>query len=309
MNLANQVQDILFLRESIVTVGTFDGIHLGHQYLLERLVTQARSNRLRSVVITFDPHPQSIVNPERAEKISILTTKEEKADLLASMGLDALLVLRFDSALARKTAEEFVDEIVCSRVGVTRFLIGHDHAFGSGRQGDVNTLIQLGHHRGFDVERVEAFTLKGRPIKSTVIRDLLRKGDVSSAAVLLGRPYALSGLVCSGEGRGKTLGFPTANLQVGDPMKTTPRHGVYATKVQLGDTSYRSVTNIGHRPTFGNRDGTVIETHILSFADELRGEPMTLEFLDRIRDEIKFDSEAALVTQIHMDISKAMSVS
>ncbi len=308
MKLASRVQDIPFVRESIVTVGTFDGIHLGHQYLVKRLVTQARSNGWRSVVITFDPHPQSVVNPERAEKISILTTKEEKIALLASLEIDSVLVLQFDSALARRTADEFVDDVVCSQVGVSKFLIGHDHAFGSGRQGDVNTLHRLGRDRGFVVEKVEAFLVNGHPIKSTLIRSLLRAGNVTSAAGLLGRPYSISGIVRSGDGRGKMLGFPTANLHVGDPMKTKPSNGVYSTKVQLGDMSYRSVTNIGHRPTFGDRPDITIETHLLSFDDELRGKPITLEFLGRIRDEMKFDSEAALARQIRKDISEAQSM-
>lgn len=287
---------------SAVTIGTFDGVHVGHQRIISQL--RADSQSLRSVVVTFEPHPQTVLLPTRPE-IHILTTLEEKTAIFESLGIDVLFVAKFDAQLASKTGEEFVREILIDAIGMKYCVIGHDHAFGKNRSGNYQTLLELSKTLDFIVDRVEAYSQSDIIVNSTTIRKFLSEGDVSQVAELLGRRYSVSGNIIRGDGRGRTIGIPTANLTLDHPKKLIPRNGVYATWLNLEGKKYPAVTNIGTRPTYDGLTVT-IETHILNFSKDIYGQGIQLEFISRIRDEKKFASPDELISAIRSDIDVAI---
>lgn len=307
MKVVRDLSDAPYDKDSIVTVGTFDGVHLGHQRLINTLVQEAKAHSKRSVIVTFDPHPQTVLANRRGP-IHVLSSLEEKSVLLEDLGLELMVVIRFDTAFAELSAEDFILKVLLPRVGMSKCLVGYDHFFGRDRTGSLDTLRRLGKSTGFDVESVPPVMFEGHEIKSTRIRILLSSGDVASAARLLGRPYILSGVVTLGNQRGRTLGFPTANLALSDSSKLVPGKGVYVTRVTVDDRTLRGVTNIGTRPTFGGGTELSIETHIVNFDGRLYDKPIALEFLDRLRDEVQFGSQAELSERIRQDIKEACLV-
>ncbi|WP_456426068.1 bifunctional riboflavin kinase/FAD synthetase [Rhodocaloribacter sp.] len=291
---------------SIVTVGTFDGVHLGHQAILRYLVRRARSNGGSSVVVTFDPHPREVV---RGEPVPLLTTIEERAELLETLGLDRFIVIPFTPAFARLSAEDFVEKILVGRIGLKEIVIGYDHGFGRGRGGDAALLEALGGKLGFTVDVIPPQVVEKHVVSSTEIRALLMdEGDVCEAARLLGRPYALGGTVVEGARRGRSIGFPTANLEVDHPRKVIPKIGVYAVLATLDDgvTTLGGMMNIGRRPTFEDA-GLHLEVHLLEFDGDLYGRRLRIEFVERLRDERKFESIDALVEQLSRDRERCMA--
>ncbi len=291
---------------SLVTVGTFDGVHLGHQAILRYLVRRARANGGSSVVVTFDPHPREVV---RGEPVPLLTTIEERAELLEALGLDRFIVIPFTPAFARLSAEDFVERILVGRIGLKEIVIGYDHGFGRGRGGDAALLEALGEKLGFAVDVIPPQVVEEHVVSSTEIRALLiDEGDVREAARLLGRPYALGGTVVEGARRGRSIGFPTANLEVEHPRKVIPKAGVYAVLATLDDgvTTLGGMMNIGRRPTFENT-GLHLEVHLLDFEGDLYGRRLRIEFVERLRDERKFDSVDALVEQLSRDRERCMA--
>ncbi len=281
-----------------VTVGTFDGVHLGHHAVLVEIVERARQAGRASVLVTFEPHPLEIVNPQAAPPL--LTSAEERREALAETGLDYVVFLRFDRELAAYSPEQFVREVLRERCGMQELVIGHDHGFGQARSGDVETLRRLGSSDGFLVDVVPPVEIGGHPISSTQIRRAVAGGDLSGAARLLGRPYSVSGRVVPGAGRGRTIGIPTLNLGEVPPRKLMPPDGVYAAWVEWRGGRAGGMLNQGPRPTFGEGSRTV-EVHLLDFAGDLYGEWVKVEWVSRLRDTRKFGSVDQLMAQLNTD--------
>ncbi len=287
--------------ESVLALGTFDGLHLGHQQVIGRAVGRARECGGRSVAVTFEPHPLEVLRPS-TEPV-LLTTLEERLSLLSGLGVDVALVLAFDLAFSHTPAQVWMDEILADRLRARAIFAGSSYTFGYRREGTAQRLAEWGRGRAIDVTLVPAVLIDGEPVSSSRIRGALREGLVDEAARLLGRRYRLHGRVIPGEGRGRTIGYPTANLSGDSPRKILPQVGVYATVAEVGGRRYGGATNVGRRPTFGGTQLTV-ETHLLEFNGHLAGEAMSLEFVRRIREERAFSGPEALTRQIGQDIAR-----
>ena len=287
------------VKGTVLTVGTFDGVHRGHLDVLARLVDHARRLRHPSLLVTFEPHPLEVLNPAAAPML--LTTREEKLGLLAETGLDYVAILPFTSELAAQSAEEFVDRVLRERFRLAKLLIGHDHGFGRGREGDVDTLRALGTDRGFAVEVVApVVTDTGEAVSSSRIRRAIAAGDLAGAAASLGRDYGVSGRVVPGDARGRGLGFPTINVLPESPRKLLPPDGVYAVEVRTPTGRFGGMLNLGGRPTFGDERRT-IEANLFDVTGDFYGDLVQLAFIRRLRDTMKFDGVEALRAQLAAD--------
>jgi riboflavin kinase/FMN adenylyltransferase len=284
---------------TVVTVGTFDGVHRGHLDVIGRLVARAESAGLPSLLVTFEPHPLEVLHPASAPLL--LTTRDEKLTALASTGLDYVAILPFTLALAQQSADQFVDLVLRARFRMAELLIGHDHGFGRGREGDVEALRALGTQRGFRVDVVPpVVTDDGEPVSSTLVRKALAAGDLRGAAAGLGRHYSVSGTVVPGEARGRALGFPTLNVLPESPRKLLPPDGVYAVEVVTPRGRFGGMLNLGARPTFGD-DQRTIEAHLFDASGDFYGDVVSVAFVARLRDTMKFDGPAALMAQLAED--------
>jgi riboflavin kinase/FMN adenylyltransferase len=291
-------------RGTTVTVGSFDGVHLGHQAVLHEIGRRARESGRASVLVTFDPHPLEVVNPEAAPPL--LTTGPERLEILAQSPLDYVLLLRFDRHLAGLTPEGFVREILLDRCAVRELVIGHDHGFGRGRSGDVETLRRLGAAEGFDVDVVDPVDFGGQHVSSSRIRRAVAGGDLVTARALLGRPYSVVGRVGQGERRGRLLGVPTINLSELSPRKLLPPDGVYAVRVEWRGGHAGGMMNQGPKPTF--EDGRrILETHLFEVDADLYGEWVRVEWVERLRDIERFESVQHLQKQLERDRSRALA--
>ncbi|TVR64380.1 MAG: bifunctional riboflavin kinase/FAD synthetase [Gemmatimonadales bacterium] len=289
-------------RSAVVTVGTFDGVHRGHWEVLREIRRRADARRGRAILVTFHPHPLEVVNPAMAPPL--LTTPREKKEILAESGLDYVVFVRFTSALSTWSPERFVEEILVGRIGVEELVVGYDHGFGRGRSGDVETLRGLGGRLGFDVDVVPPVVVGEEAVSSTRIRRAVADGRIVEAARGLGRPYSFRGAVVQGEGRGRGLGFPTANLRVEAREKLLPPPGVYAVRAILRRGTYPAAMHLGPRPTFEGAPPSV-EVHLLDFQGDLYGEEVRVDLVDRLRDVTPFESVDALVAQLHRDVEQA----
>lgn len=299
------VRDLSELREplqkSAVTIGNFDGIHLGHRALLGRVVNSARELDATSVVVTFDPHPAQILAPERTPKT--LAPFALKASLIEREGIELLAVLRFTRELSMLSPEEFTRSILVEKQRAVIVHVGSNFRFGHQRAGDTALLADLGRKNGFRVETLPMIKVRGQRVSSSQIRHSLSHGRVEIAGRMLGRPYALSGNIVTGEGVGHKKTVPTLNL--GPVEQQLPKNGVYITRTRVGGALHDSVTNVGHKPTFGQHRLTV-ETFLLNFHGEVQAEEMEIEFLHRLRDEIKFPDAEALKRQIQQDVERSL---
>ena len=292
------------LRGGFVTIGNFDGVHLGHQFLFRKLVEEAHREKCPAVVISFDPHPKMVLHPER-RPFYLITSLEEKIRLIGSLGIDAFLLIPFTFEYAKTTAAEFVHDILWEKLAIRKIVIGHDYTFGRGKEGNEAFLIASGVRLGFSVEAIGAFRLGETTISSTRIRNALLAGEVRFVASLLGRPYNLAGTVVPGKRRGADLGFPTANI---DPDKEPlPPRGVYAVRVLYAGRRLDGVLNIGFNPTFDGEKQTV-EVHIFDFHEDIYGKTLDVLFIERLRDEIRFASVAELIAQIDRDIDRTREI-
>jgi riboflavin kinase/FMN adenylyltransferase len=283
---------------TVVTVGTFDGVHLGHMAVLREIAARAQAAGRKSVLVTFEPHPLEVVNPQAAPPL--LTTGPERREVLTLTGLDYVVFLRFDRRLADYSPEQFVREVLIGRCGMRELVIGHDHGFGRGRSGDVETLRRLGASDGFAVDVVGQVELGGHAVSSTAIRRAVAGGDLRTAARLLGRPYTLSGRVVRGEGRGRTLGTPTINVGEYSERKLLPPDGVYAARVEWVGGRAGGMLNQGPRPTFGEtRRG--VEVHLFEVDADLYGDWVRVEWVERLRDVERFASLDQLKSQLKRD--------
>ncbi len=285
---------------TLISVGVFDGIHRGHQHLLGRLKAEAESKGFRTAVVTFRNHPREVLRP--GERVPRLTTIEDRIHLLDKFGIDLVAPLTFDMELSQVRARDFV-ALLQDKLEMQGLVVGPDFALGHKREGTIPVLRELGAEMGFTVTDVERLDLGGLPARSSAIRSAAADGDMASAALLLGRPFTLPGHVQHGEGRGRGLGFPTANLEI-HPDLLLPPDGVYATWLKIADVYHPSATNIGLRPTFGPGQRTV-ETHVMDFDGDLYETDVRLAFAVRLRDELRFDTPDALVDRMHQDVVEA----
>jgi len=292
------------IRNPVVALGNFDGVHRGHRKILKTAAKHAKIEGAESIAITFDPHPQQFIRPERG--LRLLTTLEEREELICEAGIDDLVVIRFDESLRSMNYRQFVKKYLIEGLGARRVFVGYDYAFGKSRSGDVSHLKALGREMGFVVTEIPPVHFGGKVVKSRFVREFLSSGRFREALALLGHDYLVSGKVVSGVGRGRELGFPTANLLV-DEHKLVPAPGVYAGFVVIGGRKRRCVVNIGSRPTFP-ADGGAIEVHILGFKKNIKGRKLKVSLLQRFRDELQFSDVKDLIKQIKRDVKKAARI-
>lgn len=288
---------------AVVTVGTFDGVHRGHALVLDRTAAAARRAGLPAIAVTFDPHPLDVVNPSAAPPL--LTLWGEKIEAMAQLPVNYVGVVPFTTELSRLSPEEFVDRVLIDRFGMRELLIGHDHGFGRGRAGDVESLRVIGRKRGFSVDVVDAVLgADGTPISSTAIRRAVAHGDLARALEGLGRRYSMTGTVESGEKRGRLLGFPTLNLALPSPRKLLPPHGVYAVRVESRAGAFGGMMNLGPRPTF-NVATVALEVHLFEASGDWYGARVRVEFVARLRNTMKFSGPRELESQLKKDAEDA----
>ena len=290
---------------TVVTVGTFDGVHRGHWAVLEEIRERARATNRRSVLVTFDPHPLRIVRPEHAPPL--LTTPLEKKEILAESGLEYAVFIAFTETLSRYSPRRFVEEILVDRLHVEELVIGFDHGFGRDRSGNADTLREIGADLGFDVDVVPPVEVGEEAVSSTRIRAAVAAGRMEEARMCLGRPYSIRGVVVRGDGRGKGLGFPTANLEVSASDKLIPPAGIYAVRGVLKRGTYVGALHLGPRPTFAGSPPS-IELHLLDFEGDIYGEAVRIDFVQYLRPVLPFDSVGALIDQMRADVDLARHV-
>ena len=292
------------VKGTVVTVGTFDGVHRGHLDVIQRLVARARMLGLPSLLVSFDPHPLEIVNPAAAPLL--LTTSEEKLEVIAETGVEYFAILPFTHTLASYGAEQFVDQVLRSRFRMSDLLIGYDHGFGHRRAGNVHVLQQLGHERGFNVDVVEPVSLDdGQHVSSTSIRRAIAGGDLDRAAEGIGRHYSISGTVVAGNSRGRRIGFATINLSPPSPRKLLPPEGVYAVMVQTPRGRFGGMMNLGPRPTFGDMERS-IEAHLFDAEANFYDMRVRIDFVAFLRETRRFPSAAELIQQLEKDRESAL---
>jgi len=293
------------LHDVWLTIGSFDGVHLGHQEVVRNVVAGAHQAGALAVVLTFYPHPAAVLR--KRQDPFYLTTPDERASLLGDLGVDVVITHPFNLEVAAMSARQFMTYLQ-AHLGLKRLYVGFNFALGRGREGDVPMLTRLGEELGYTVHVVPAVVVEGEVVSSSQIRAYLAEGDVERVARLLGRPYQIQGKVVRGDGRGKNLGFPTANLSVW-AERALPKAGVYVCRAQVNGRVWGAVTNVGVRPTFENEPVPPrVETHLLDFEDEIYGEEIYLEFLTHLRDEARFPSPEALAAQIKTDVAKARQI-
>ena len=290
-------------RETLLTIGVFDGVHLGHRHLIRKLTQRAAEGNFLSGVVTFNSNPKAVLSPRT--KLARLATLEERASLLKSVGVDLVIPLTFTTEVAALSAREFVLYLK-KYLKMRGLVIGPNFALGRGREGNAAALKSLGQELGFTVEVVKPLMVEGSLVSSTAVREALARGDMKTTTKLLGRYFSLSGPVAAGVERGHILGFPTANIQF-DAGQAMPEDGVYATLAHIGEKVYQSVTNIGVKPTFGKGERTV-EAHLFDFSGDLYGQKLTIELVERLRPEMKFAGPEELAAQIKNDVERAKTI-
>lgn len=290
-------------RNPVITMGVFDGVHLGHRMLLSLVVEEAARRGSEAVAVTFDPHPRIVLTGDPSH-LRFLTDIEERIDLMRETGIDHLVIIPFTRELSRMTACEFVEAVLFRHLGVSHLVTGFDHHFGNRQQGSSTAVTECSARLGFTVSRAEALMIGGEAVSSTGIRVLLDRGEVKKAAGMLGYEYSLRGRVVSGKSIGRNIGFPTANISPYFRYKLIPASGVYAVEVRVEDEPQEHIAmlNIGKRPTIKDSDGqSTIEAHLIDFCSDLYGRNVTVRFRERLRDEMKFENIDALVAQLQLD--------
>jgi len=300
------LDDIQPLPNAVVTSGTFDGVHLGHQTILSRLTEVAKASGGESVLITYWPHPRTVVSND-SQNLRLLTTLDEKIELLDQAGVDHLVVIPFTRSFSELTSEEYIRQILIGKIGTRKLVIGYDHRFGRDREGGFDYIQAHQSEYGFEVEEIPRQDVEAVGVSSSKIRAALNEGNVQTANRFLGRLYSLNGTVVKGRQLGRTIGFPTANLQVDDPSKLIPANGVYAVDVEYAGQTLGGMLNIGFRPTVAGTNQT-IETYIFDFDKDIYGEHITLKFKEFLRPEQKFDGLPALVAQLKRDEESARTI-
>lgn len=306
MQVIRSLSNFPELNRAVVTSGTFDGVHIGHQKILLRLIQIARELNGQSVVITYWPHPRLVLQPE-IDNLHLLSTIEERIEQLAVFGIDYLLIIPFTREFANLDSEQFISEILVKTIRTKKLVIGYDHRFGKNRTGSFDYLRQYAPELGFEVEEIPRQDVDHVAVSSTKIRHALEAGEIKTATAYLGRFYSLPGTVVRGRQLGTTIGYPTANLDVTDRHKLIPAQGIYAVQVKIAEKLFGGMLSIGTNPTVGGTHQT-IEVHIFDFVGDLYGQEIILLFVDRIRDEEHFSSMPALIAQLHQDKQSALTL-
>ncbi|MEZ5046040.1 MAG: bifunctional riboflavin kinase/FAD synthetase [Chitinophagaceae bacterium] len=299
MKVHQGLDHLPLFQNAVITMGTFDGVHSGHQEIINKILAEAIRVKGESVLITYEPHPRKIIVPQ--QEVKLLTCLDEKIEVLQSFGLDHLVLISFTKSFAEQTASEYVEDFLIKKFQPHTLVIGHDHHFGKNRSGNLNLLKQYEAQHAFEILEIEAQTIHDIEISSTKIRNAITEGDVATANTYLNRPYAIKAKVVHGKKRGRSIGFPTANLELLCQEKIAPKFGVYAVYVQVGKKQYSGMLNIGYNPTFENNNSCTIEVHIIDFDQDIYDEIIQVRFVHRIRDEQKFLSIEDLIAQLHDD--------
>jgi riboflavin kinase/FMN adenylyltransferase len=303
LKVYNSINSFECSKKNIITIGTFDGVHLGHKFILEKMKNATLENTYESIVLTFFPHPRMVLQQDSS--IKLLNTIDEKGELLDKFGIDNLIIHPFDAAFSNLSAEEFVKEILVDKLNIHKIIIGHDHRFGKNRSADINDLITFGKKYDFEVEQISAKEIDEIAISSTKIRKALLEGNVKLANEYLGYPYFISGKVIEGKKIGRTIGFPTANILLSENYKLLPKNGVYIVSCEIKKVLHFGMMNIGNNPTLGDNEQT-IEVHFFDIKEDIYNENLQIAFLGNIREEHKFNSITELQTQLEKD--KAFSL-
>ena len=298
MKIYTSLQEFTSKKKTIVTLGTFDGVHLGHTVILDRICNIAKQENLESVVLTFFPHPRLIVSND--SEIKLLNTMAEKAKLLEQKGIQNFIIHPFDKLFSELSPSEFVKQILIKQLNIQKIIIGYDHKFGKNRAADFNDLIAFGNEFGFDVEEIPAKQVDEVSVSSTKIRNSLLEGNISLANDYLGYSYMLSGIVVKGNQLGRTIGFPTANIQISENYKLIPKNGVYMVTTILNNKIIFGMMNIGVKPTLGENLMS-IEVHLLHFSEDIYGHEIQVNVMERLREEQKFESFEVLKSQLEID--------
>ncbi|MBL0013995.1 MAG: bifunctional riboflavin kinase/FAD synthetase [Flavobacterium sp.] len=303
MKIFNSIDSFHSDKKAIVTIGTFDGVHVGHQKIIERLVENARNRNAESAILTFFPHPRMVLQDQT--EIRLLNTIDERTSLLEKKGLDNLIIHPFDKAFSRLTAEEFVKNILVDQLNIEKIVIGYDHRFGRNRTANIDDLIEFGEKYNFEVEQISAQEIQEASVSSTKIRTALEEGNIALANQFLGYSYFLTGVVQEGKQLGRTIGFPTANLKIVENYKLIPKEGVYIVESNLEGRKVYGMMNIGTNPTFDERLLS-IEIHFLDFDADLYNQKIQISLLKYLRPEQKFESVALLKTQLEIDKNQTL---
>lgn len=299
MNIYKHLDEIELQTNTVLTIGTFDGLHLGHHAIFNKLFERSRFHAGRSFLVTFHPHPRKVISKE--DGLKILSTPAEKIEVLKQIGLENLLIINFTEEFSALSPSDFIKSIIVEKIGLREIVIGHDHKFGKGREGTHETLIKLGKELGFGVSIVDEYKINNETISSTKIRVALQNGDVRLANSFLGREYSFSGTVVEGDKRGRKLGYPTANIKLEDDNKLLPALGIYAVFVALDNFTYEGLLSIGRRPTFYNNGDIIPEVYIYNFDKDIYGKNITVNLVEVIRSEEKFSSAEELIAQMNKD--------
>jgi riboflavin kinase/FMN adenylyltransferase len=303
MDIINGLENISEQKPSVITMGTFDGLHNGHTKIIEQVVQIAEKDNLKSILLTFEPHPQLVLK-NKIPDVQLLSTIEEKLELLKKFQLDLVIVIEFNREFSQYPYQDFVKEILISKLKMNHLVIGYDHHFGKNREGNIESVQNLSQNLGFKVSKVEPLYNGDQLISSSLIRQLIARGEMDDAARYLGRLYPIKGTVIRGDGRGKKMSFPTANMAVENKHKIVPGDGVYAVDVEVLNKPFKGMMNIGERPTFSTYKA--LEVNIFGLDNDIYEEKITVKFKKRLRDEIKFSSVDELVNQLKSDKEQSL---
>jgi len=311
VKIYNCIKDFKPVVNAIVTIGTFDGVHLGHQAVFKQMRDEAEKIGGETVVITFYPHPRIVLGVDNTD-LKFIKTEKKKIQHIEKAGIDNLIIIEFTEDFAATSSEDFIKDLIVDYIKPKVLIIGYDHQFGSNREGSFELLNNLGNNLGFEVKKVDEQNVEDITISSTQIRNLLNQGDIKSANRLLGHEYSITGIVVKGQSIGHNLGFPTANIEIADEYKLIAAIGVYACRVHIGQTIYKGMSNIGYRPTIDKIDnsdpGITIEVNIFDFNESIYGKEITISFVDWMRNEHKFESKEALSKQLAKDKIHALEI-
>jgi len=299
MNIYTDISEIEKDENTVITMGSFDGVHLGHKSIFEVLIAKSKELNSRNFLVTFSPHPRTVVMQNVT--VNLLTTIREKKELFEKAGIENVLIINFTKEFSQLGYEEFIEKYFVNGIGIKHFVVGYDHKFGKDREGNEAVLKRLGNKYGFGVSVVPPLSINNENVSSSKIRKALLNGDLEKATKYLGRNFCFYGKVVEGARRGRLIGFPTANLEINDPHKLVPKSGVYLVNCSFKFEKYYGLMNIGYRPTFGDVTKSIIEVYIIDFDKNIYGENIRIDFIKRIRDEIKFNSKEELIEQISRD--------
>lgn len=304
MAIHNNIDNLPNFKNAVVTIGTFDGVHEGHKVILKKVIEEARHINGESILLTFDPHPRKLIYPD--QKVDILTPLDKKLELIKQIGIEHIVVVPFTKAFASLSAERYITDFLVKYFNPSKIVIGYDHHFGHDRAGNIELLSAMKEKYNYEIVEINAQLIDDATISSTKIRNSILSGDIAEANKMLGRPYSIYASVIEGQKLGRTIGYPTANLQADNDEQITPANGVYAVKVLYGENEYKGMLNIGVRPTVSNEKQRHVEVHIFDFDIDIYGENVTVRFVKRLRDEQPFSSIDELKKQLDIDKENAV---